>query len=352
MLSSLLPLSYSSKITESLLDSTLLFHIHLSFWVSNFDGLLKQPTSTNPSFQPTKLDFFYTSVSASTVSSMSAIEMEVFSNSQLITLTILMFLGGEIFTSMVGLHFTKFNLQTPNSSCSFENEESIKFLGFVVLGYLLITHILGIGMVAFYFIVIPSAKEILKEKGINLVTFSVFTTVSTLASCGYVPTNENMIVFRKNSGLLLIIIPQVLLGNTLYPSCLRLCIWVIGKFRKELKFDYFLKNSEEIIGYSHLLPTLHSRLLVGTVFTFISIQFVLICSMEWNSNVLNGLNSYQKIVGVLFLSTNSRHTGETIVDISALSSAILILFVVMMSVSLSPSNSLTHEKLFKEVTIQ
>lgn len=329
------------------------FWIQLFYFIfiSSFGFLvlmILKPT-TYPSFQPTKLDLFFTSVSASTVSSMSSIEMEVFSNSQLVILTILMFIGGEIFTSMVGLHLRKlfYNLQIPNQIGnveSFEYLSSIKFLGFVVLGYLLITHIVGIGMIAIYLLFISSlAKEILKEKGINLVTFSIFTSVSTLASCGFVPTNENMIVFHKNSGLLLILIPQILLGNTLYPSCLRFCIWVIGKFSKndhQLKVDYLLKNSEEI-EYLHLLPSLHSCLLVVTVFGFILIQFILICSMEWNSNALSELNSYQKVVGILFLSTNSRHTGETIVDISMLSSAILILFVVMMSVSLPLS--LMHE---------
>lgn len=319
---------------------------------------------TYPFFQPTKLDLFYTSVSASTVSSMSSIEMEVFSNSQLIVLTVLMFIGGEIFTSMVGLHLrklfkrdlqnhpTNYQIRTSSTLEGFESLSLIKFLGFVVLGYLLITHIVGIGMILIYFLFISSfAKEILNEKGINLVTFSFFTCVSTLASCGFVPTNENMIVFHKNSGLLLILIPQVLVGNTLYSSCLRFCIWVIGKFSKDhndehrLKVDYLLTNSEEI-GYIHLLPSLHSCLLVATVFGFILIQFVLICSMEWDSNGFSELNFYQKVVAILFLSTNSRHTGETIVDISLLSSAILILFVVMMLVSLFlPSyQSLLHSQ--------
>uniref|UniRef100_A0A0A0LX03 Cation transporter HKT6 n=2 Tax=Cucumis sativus TaxID=3659 RepID=A0A0A0LX03_CUCSA len=271
---------------------------------------------------------------------MSSIEMEVFSNSQLIVLTVLMFIGGEIFTSMVGLHLRRLfkkNLQIPTTLEGFDSLSLIKFLGFVVLGYLLITHIVGIGMIVVYFLFISSfAKEILDEKGINLVTFSFFTCVSTLASCGFVPTNENMIVFHKNSGLLLILIPQILVGNTLYPSCLRFCIWVIGKFSKDhhndehrLKVDYLLKTSEEI-GYIHLLPSLHSCLLVVTVFGFIFIQFVLICSMEWDSNGFSGLNSYQKVVAILFLSTNSRHAGETIVNISSLSSAILIMFIVMM----------------------
>jgi len=52
--------------------------------------------------------------------------------------------------------------------------------------------------------------------------------------------------------------------------------------------------------------------------------------MEWNSAGLSGLNSYQKTIGVLFQTMNTRYAGESIVDLSTISSAILVLFVVMM----------------------
>ncbi|KAM5553577.1 hypothetical protein ABKV19_025686 [Rosa sericea] len=346
----------------------------LGYWV-----LKVLPVRTTDSFTPRNLDLFFTSVSATTVSSMSTVEMEVFSNGQLIVMTILMFIGGEVFTSMVGLHFKKFKLMmmmsrtektaSVNSDVSSlsspakaidENIElglaiepefphdqidkipavddqsltlhnSIKLLGYVVLAYLLVVHFLGVAMVLVYLAFTSSARNVVKNKGLNVHTFSFFTTVSTFSSCGFVPTNENMIVFSKNSGLLLILIPQVLLGNTLYPSCLRFSIWLLGKSFKKLRdsCNYLLKNTKEV-GYLHLLPSLHSSLLVVTVFGFILVQLVPFASMEWSSESLSGLNSYQKIIGSLFQTVNSRHTGETIVDLSIISPAILVLFIVMM----------------------
>ncbi|PKI55061.1 hypothetical protein CRG98_024527 [Punica granatum] len=138
-----------------------------------------------------------------------------------------------------------------------------------------------------------------------------------------------MIVFSKNSALLLILIPQVLLGNTLFPSCLRFCVWLVHKFANKAETSYLLRNSSEI-RYLHLLSGLHSRLLVATVFGLIGIQFVVFSAMQWNTEVLAGLGQHEKVVGVLFQCVNSRHTGETIVDLSTIAPAVLVLFVIMM----------------------
>jgi Trk-type K+ transport system membrane component len=301
---------------------------------------------------PKNIDLFFTSISATTVSSLSTVEMQIFSNTQLIIITILMFIGGEVFTSMVGLYFIRLRLKTnfelemvtnevhnkSHESLSTKNENlrcmSMKYLGYVILGYILIIHIIGIFGVSLYLTIIPSTKQILKHKGLKMWTF----LVSTFSSCGFVPTDENMVVFRQNSGLLLMLIPQILVGNTLYPACLRFCIWVLGKFYKKKECSYLWKHSEEV-GYKHLLEGKQTVFLVATVFGLIVVQVTLFCVMDWDSKGLKGLNNYQKLIGVLFQSVNSRHTGESIVDISILSQAMLVLFVLMMLVSLTFSLS-------------
>lgn len=207
--------------------------------------------------------------------------------------------------------------------------DSIKFLGFAVLGYLVIVQILGVASVLLYLTLVPGAERVIRNKGIKTFTFAVFTVVSTFASCGFVPTNENMMVFSKNSGLLWILVPQILLGNTLFPPFLRVLVWGLGKRVKKAEAEFLLKNSGEV-GYLHLLPSLHSVLLVATVFGFIAAGFVLFCSLEWSSEALRGMSSYEKVVGVIFQCVNARHTGETIVDLSAIAPAVLVFFVVMM----------------------
>ncbi|XP_058188853.1 sodium transporter HKT1-like [Rhododendron vialii] len=348
-------------------------HYFVVLSVVGFLALKCSKPKTAPAFSPKDLDLFFTSVSATTVSSMATIEMEVFSNTQLVILTFLMFVGGEVFTSFLGLLFkasksntgeenrvvsanpdsenshTQIELglflnnpqildENPNTSLesgikSFGNvylkHNSIRFLGHVVLCYLLIFHLGGSTLISLYILLVPSARQVLKQKGLQVQIFSVFTTVATFTNCGFIPTNENMAVFNKNSGLLLLLIPLLLFGNTLYGLCLRLVIWVLEMVTKREEFGYLLKNYGEL-GYDHLLSSMNCLCLAATVFGFILVQFVLFCSLEWNSEALSGLNSYQKLVGSLFQVVNSRHAGEIVVNLSLLSPAILVVFIVMM----------------------
>ncbi|KAL2936887.1 Sodium transporter HKT1 [Bienertia sinuspersici] len=284
------------------------------------------------------LDLFFTSVSATTISSMSTIEMEKFSNAQLMVIILLMLSGGEVFLSLLGLQIRKLkhkkrarnHLLNPNPASQEEGMKyrSLRALNHVVLGYLVVSHIIGYSLLSLYISIDSSASNVLETKKLEIHLFSIFTTVSTFANCGFIPTNENMVVFKRNSGFLLILIPQILMGNKLYPCCLRLVIWVLERLTKKEEYSYLLKNHEEL-GYGLLTSNYKAFLLGITSIGLVIVQFVVFSILEWNSVVLQGLSLYQKIVGSLFQTVNSRHSGESILDISQVSPATMLLFVVM-----------------------
>ncbi|KAF8105929.1 hypothetical protein N665_0151s0022 [Sinapis alba] len=331
------------KIRSQLYKSRSCFLNFIYFLSLSFLGFLALKVSKpRTTYNPHDLDLFFTSVSAITVSSMSTVDMEVFSNTQLIILTILMFMGGQVFTSFLNLyssHFTKFgindrHLDQENVTGRHEipskiDEKASKCLYYVVISYHLVTNIAGSLLLLVYVSFVKTARDVLRSKKISLLTFSIFTTVSTFATCGFVPTNENMIIFRKNSGLLWLLIPLVLMGNTLFPCFLRLLIWGLSRATKREEFGYILKNRKKM-GYSHLLSVRLCVFLGLTVLGFVLIQLFVFCSFAWSSESLEGMNWYEKCVGSLFQVVNSRHTGETIVDLSTLSPPILILFILMM----------------------
>ncbi|XP_073047109.1 sodium transporter HKT1-like [Primulina eburnea] len=367
------------------------FWIELFYFLSSSSlGFLVLKVSKPKSittFRPQNLDLFFTAVSAVTVSSMSTLEMEVFSNAQLIVLTILMFTGGEVFVSSLQLQMKKakisqkgllrhysstesyssssnpnidqsisdhIELGLPTCTDQFEQETSctckykpeylqaesmeenqvwklrcIKILSYVVSSYLVVIHAVGITSIAVYLKLTPSAKQVLNQKGLNISTFSFFTIVSTFSNCGFLPNNENMIIFKKNSGLSLLLIPYMLLGNTLYAACLRFLVFLLQKATRKEEFKFMLKNYGEL-GYEHLMTGVDSVYLAISVLGFLVMQMIVFCCLQWNSEVVGGLSFYEKIVGSFFQVVNSRHTGLSVFDLSAVSPGMLLLFLIMM----------------------
>ncbi|XP_062218328.1 cation transporter HKT1;3-like isoform X2 [Phragmites australis] len=288
------------------------------------------------------LDLLFTSVSASTVSSMATVEMEDFSSTQLWLLTILMLVGGEVFTSMLGLYFTQAKFDTKGSAdrrsysayVDIESSNSTKSgpnstQGTKVTVPLSELHLQEKDQVEPKAIESLDAQGVLNRKGIGFVIFSVFTAISSVGNCGFTPVNENMVIFQKNTILLLLIIPQILAGNTLLAPCLRLVVWSLKKITGKEEY-YFILEHPEAIRCKHLMSSKECIYLILTVVTFIITQAILFCSLEWSSEALQEMNSYQKIVGAFFMSTNARHAGESIVDLSSLPSVILVLYTIMM----------------------
>nr|ABK41857.1 putative sodium transporter HKT7-A2 [Triticum monococcum] len=322
--------------------------------------------------RPRGIDLFFTAVSAATVSSMSTIEMEVFSNGQLLVLTVLMLVGGEVFLSLVGLaskwsklrkqaahksrrveihHVAELemlpaaaaDIDNPTSTADDETSKSlehvpdtrlrrdaVRSLFFVVLAIFLVVHVLGAGAIAAYILhASPAARRTLRDKALNVWTFAVFTTVSTFSNCGFMPTNENMAVFQRDTGLQLLLVPQVLVGNTLFAPLLAACVRAAAAATRRVELKETLKQGRELTGYSHLLPARRCGMLAATVAGFLAVQVAMLCGMEW-SGALRGMSAWEKVSNAVFLAVNSRHAGESTLDISTLAPAILVLFVLMM----------------------
>ncbi|KAJ1272680.1 hypothetical protein BS78_06G221600 [Paspalum vaginatum] len=371
------------------LDSLLL---HVAYFVAISCvgwGLLAALEVRAPDSRPRGIDMFFTAVSAATVSSMSTVEMEVFSNGQLLVLTALMFIGGEVFVSLLCLasKWSKLRRQIINRSQRVESHDddvelettpaaavtgteaapaadaddsrsipvattvaeeacydnsrpapadakmlrrnAVRSLFYIVLAILLVVHAVGALAVRAYISWAPGARQTLRRKELNAWTFAVFATVSTFSSCGYLPTNENMMVFSRDVPLQLLLVPQALVGNTLFPPLLAACVWAAAAATRREELVEMARKGREATGYYHLLPARRCWMLAGTVAWFVAVQVALVCAMEWGGALL-GLSAGEKVSNAVFLAVNSRHTGESTLDLSTLASAIIVLFVLMM----------------------
>lgn len=346
----------------------LIYFMSLSF--AGFLALKNLKSPNKPT--PRNLDLMFTAVSTVTVSSMATVEMEDFSDQQLWVLIILMILGGEVFTSMLGLHFKNARANTDDalqrrlafisrdieSSDVFSNgsenniegiqseatmtynqvleqkvvnQNSRNILAHVVAGYFIAAIVCGSAVIAIYLWIDSDTRHLLKNKDIKMWTFSSFTAISSFANCGFTPVNDNMAIFRNKPTFLLLIIPQILVGNTLFAPLLRISIWTLGKISKREEYAYILQHPKEI-GYRHLRTQKNSVYLVLTGVLLILLQAIFLCYFESDLKAFEGMKWFQKLVASVFQSASSRHAGETVINISTLSPQILVIFALAMYV--------------------
>nr|BCF80382.1 high-affinity potassium transporter [Sporobolus virginicus] len=316
------------------------------------------------------LDLMFTSVSTVTVSSMSTVQMEDLSEQQLWVLILLMLLGGEVFTSILGLHFNnaKANKEELSwrsshwisrdveSNVSANNRDHVitecgqsevaishdqlqksnstrrssrTVLAHIVSGYFLVTVVCSSVVIIIYFWINSDARRTLESKEIKVCTFSIFTAVSSFANCGFTPLNGNMQDFRKNSILLLLVMPQILAGNTLFSPLLWLSVWALEKISGKQEYIHILQHPDET-GYKHLHTKRKSLYIVLIVTGLILLQVLFVCSFEWGSKAFEEMNWFQKLVSSAFQSVNTRQAGEAVFDISTFSSPILLMIAIVM----------------------
>ncbi|KAG8074739.1 hypothetical protein GUJ93_ZPchr0006g46126 [Zizania palustris] len=310
---------------------------------------------SNHEYNHRYIDMFFLSTSAVTVTGLATIRMEDLSSSQIVVLTLLMFLGSEMFLSLLGL-LLESNKQSKHhpgnhgvisvTNCeqsqleeafpqgSSTNSTDIKkscldYLGFVVLAYMMIILITGSLSVFMYIDHVSSARDVLTRKSINKALFSVSVTVSSFTNGGLFPTNESMAVFSSNKGLLLLLTCQILAGSTLFPVFLRLVIWSLRSLAKAEETD-FMMNNTRAVGFIHLLPNMQTAFLAATEVALAATAVMLLCCLNWGSAVFAGLTSLQKITNALFMAVNARQAGENSIDCSLVAPAALVLFMVMM----------------------
>nr|BBA30604.1 high-affinity potassium transporter [Sporobolus virginicus] len=353
--------------------SQLFYFVFISFMGS---VLLVSLEPSNPDYTPRYIDMLFLSTSALTVSGLATVQMEDLSSSHIVVLTLWMFLGSEIFVSFLGLMLRAPTVQTKPVSAAGGNNNRVRsvnsveleaveqaasteimstdeadelalsirslscedvlkgdrnarYLGFVVLGYLAITHVLGFLMVFLYISRLPSARAPLARKGINVALFSVSVVVSSCANGGLVPTNENMAVFVKQAPLLLMFSGQILTGNLLFPLCLRLLVWVLWRVTGLRSLERMVTDPEEL-GFPHLRRKLPTAYLSASVVALLAAGVAMFCAMDWGSSLFDGLSTFQKVVNAFFTLVNARHSGENSIDAGLISPAVLVLIVVMM----------------------
>lgn len=163
--------------------------IHLSYFVI-IDILgsvaLMALKPSNPNYSPRYVNMFFLSTSALIVTGLATIKMEDLSSSQIVALTLLMLLGSEMFVPLLGLvhELSRQNkhdhqdsrvrsvtvhdesqveeaiLATPSTNFDGLKKSCLKYIGFVLLAYMVMILLVGSLLVFLYVAHVSTARNV------------------------------------------------------------------------------------------------------------------------------------------------------------------------------------------------
>lgn len=171
--------------------------------------------------------------------------------------------------------------------------------------------------------------------GVNPWWWSLFHSVSAFNNAGFSLNNNNLMNFATDPIISFVIAGLIIIGGLGYPVLVALH----SKARKVLVSNDRVQKALEEDVQGVVASGVQTRVaLVGTaLLLFVGTLVPLL--VDWNNPVYANMNVAQKIVANFFQSVSTRTAGFNTVDIGALSTSTLFLFMALMYVGANPAGT-------------
>lgn len=284
----------------------------------------------------TLVEAWFTAVSAVTLSGLEVVSIDQFTFGGQFVLCLLMALGGWVLSTIpVMILRRRYLQQMVKARAHVEALVEIHALT-ILLRCVIFCTIASQTLVFISLWIYASAsndvRTYLGSVSVNPVWFSFFHTVSAFNNVGLSNLPLSLVPLRTHTFMLFLLMTSIMVGNTFFPCCLRLLVWLRMRSAKtdqdRAACEFLLSRGREC--YTHLFDSHSTRVLLVTNMAFIIFQTVLFCSAEGDNPTLADLSSWHFFINALFNSVSTRTAGLDTVDISSLSDGTQVSMVSMM----------------------
>lgn len=201
----------------------------------------------------------------------------------------------------------------------------------------LCTLVIGITILSIYFAIFWSQDL----EGNNSFLAGIVVIITAYTNSGLpMLFSDGWSRFRTDYMTCIIMGIMIMLGNTLYPATVRLVVNICYKLSKRNKVVYkYLMDRHHHVSV-HIFPGLQTRVYV--MFTFILMIFgtVVTLVLDWNNQELQG-HFGEKLLIAWFQSVTLRTAGINTISLGSLTTATLLVYVLLMRIKPQMYCSLT-----------
>lgn len=281
------------------------------------------------------VDALFMSISAITVTGLATVDVNKMRVGSVVVIGLLMFAGGLVLWTLFPLlvrrrYFrreygkdieldeliTKHNLEelAQPSICLDVPVFDQRVLQYRAMGALIVivslflatTLLVSFTILSIYLTYYAPANAILTNGNVlSPVGFAAFTSISAFNNAGFTLLSLSLVPFQTDGVVLLTLGALVLLGNTMYPSALRLVVWIVSKAATNKEpYIYLLAHPREC--YLLMFPAINNYVLLTVTTALIIVDWMLFLGIDYDAPPLIAAAPAGKVIISFFQTISTR----------------------------------------------
>ncbi|TVY89420.1 Potassium transport protein, partial [Lachnellula willkommii] len=218
--------------------------------------------------------------------------------------------------------------------------KALKMLLYLVPGYLILSQLLGIFILAPYMIF--NKSDVALSNGVSPLWLGIFLSSSAFNNCGLSLLDLNMVPFSTSFLILVSSSILALAGNLAFPIIFRGLLWSALKvLPANNRFEEWRETITFMLQYPrrlyiYLFPSLHTWILVAILILINGLEGIAFHFLNKNNPALDTLPRHIQFLDAYFQTIVTRTAGFDVIPISSLRIGMQALYLAMMFVSAYP----------------
>mmetsp|Transcript_124992 Transcript_124992/g.399569 ORF Transcript_124992/g.399569 Transcript_124992/m.399569 type:complete len:721 (-) Transcript_124992:35-2197(-) len=293
------------------------------------------------------LDAVFLAVSAITMTGLSTVDLSSQSIASQVVVWVIMLVGSPMMMSLFPVAVRLFIMRSESVSKGMAffglntSQEDDSMALRVILVTVSLYWLLSQALAWVLFMIIFEEEDHYGLKAWN----ALFLSTSAWHNAGLVTLPNGSLPFKGDSNaasVLIVIMFEILCGNTCFPIMLRFLVWAQRKVahlqsdkRRERVLDLLLKYPRTC--YSHLFPDYATKWLGIAAVGLIGFQILVFgTTSAHNEDLMQGTTTSERVLAVVFQCISSRTAGFSVLNLDLLPCAPALVFMVCMWISTSP----------------
>lgn len=216
---------------------------------------------------------------------------------------------------------------------------ALKLLSKILVCYYIGIHVLSAVALLPWIWRVTKYRLHVQSDGVDPTWWAIFTSMSSFNDLGYTLTEKSMMFFIDAAYVQLFCSFLIIIGNTGFPCMLRFIIWIMFKFSPEFgqmheSLGFLLDHPRRC--FTLLFPSSATWWLFAVLVILNGVGLIFFIVLDIHNETVTTIPIGYRICAGFFQAVSARTAGFSVVNLSALSPALQVNYMIMMYISVLP----------------